>query len=122
MWLSVVERLDWDVRVANGVRAALAERLYAGQDVFCRQCPDRLDCPRRAGQAHALFRRQHRLVTTRQGRPPVTGFPGPTLPTVEAGIADRKAWLTDQAKVRVYEVLGERPKAVAIMERRLLWE
>ncbi len=32
----------------------------------------------------------------------------------------RVAWLTQWSKVRAYEVLGERPKAVTIMERWLL--
>jgi hypothetical protein len=30
------------------------------------------------------------------------------------------ATLTDDARVRAYEILGDRPKAVQIMERRLL--
>jgi hypothetical protein len=41
---------------------------------------------------------------------------------VEAGVEERVARLTDYAKVRAFEVLGERPKAVAIMERRILAE
>jgi hypothetical protein len=40
--------------------------------------------------------------------------------TVEAGIGDLVAWLTDWSRVRAFEVLGERPRAVAIMERRIL--
>jgi hypothetical protein len=39
---------------------------------------------------------------------------------VEAGVEERVPWLTDQARVRAYEALGDGPKAVAIMERRIL--
>jgi hypothetical protein len=34
--------------------------------------------------------------------------------------AERVATLTDDARVRAYEILGDRPRAVEIMERRLL--
>jgi hypothetical protein len=35
-------------------------------------------------------------------------------------VADRVTTLADDARVRAYEILGDRPKAVEIMERRLL--
>ena len=35
-------------------------------------------------------------------------------------VADRVARLVDDARVRAYETLGDRPKAVQILERRLL--
>jgi hypothetical protein len=35
-------------------------------------------------------------------------------------VAERVATLTDDARVRAYEILGDRPRAVEIMERRLL--
>jgi hypothetical protein len=34
-------------------------------------------------------------------------------------VAERVAWLADDARVRAYEIMGDRPKAVAILERRL---
>jgi len=35
-------------------------------------------------------------------------------------VAERVARLADDALVRAYEILGDRPRAVEIMERRLL--
>jgi hypothetical protein len=35
-------------------------------------------------------------------------------------VAERVARLADDARVRAYEILGDRPRAVEIMERRLL--
>jgi DNA-directed RNA polymerase specialized sigma24 family protein len=40
--------------------------------------------------------------------------------SVTARVAERVATLADDARVRAYEILDDRPKAVAIMERRLL--
>jgi len=37
-------------------------------------------------------------------------------------VAERIATLADDARVRAYEILGDRPSAVAIMERRILAE
>ena len=121
MWLSVVDRLDWDVRVANGVRAALAERYYAGQDVLFADA--RTDWTAHVEQVERMRWFADAIGASARGKAAKRlRAAGPALPTVEAGVADRMAWLTDQAKVRAYEVLGERPKAVAIMERRLLRE
>ena len=35
-------------------------------------------------------------------------------------VAERVTRLTDDARVRAYEIMGDRPRAVAIMERRLV--
>lgn len=35
-------------------------------------------------------------------------------------VAERVTTLADDARVRAYEILGDRPRAVEIMERRLL--
>jgi hypothetical protein len=35
-------------------------------------------------------------------------------------VVERVTRLADDARVRAYEILGDRPKAVQIMERRLL--
>jgi hypothetical protein len=40
--------------------------------------------------------------------------------SVPARVAERVARLADDATVRAYEIMGDRPKAVEIMERRLL--
>ena len=41
-------------------------------------------------------------------------------PSIDMETDRNVRYVVDQAKVRAYEVLGERPKAVAIMERQLL--
>lgn len=121
MWLTAVERLDWDVRVANGVRAALAERYYAGRDVLFADALT--DWTVHGEQVERMHWFADTIGSSARGTAARRlGASGPALPTVEFGIADRMAWLIDQAKVRAYEVLGERPKAVAIMEHRLLRE
>jgi hypothetical protein len=40
--------------------------------------------------------------------------------SLTARVADRVARLVDDARVRAYETLGDRPRAVEILERRLL--
>jgi hypothetical protein len=118
-WFYAVDALERRVRVVDEARRTLAERFYAGHDVLFADAAtdwashveqvERLtwfadgirESPRGKAARRELARRQ----------PP---------PTVDAGVEELVAWLTDWSKVRAFEVLGERPKAVAIMERRIL--
>jgi hypothetical protein len=118
-WFSVVDRLERDVQVVNQMRVTLAERYYTGQDVLFADARTRwqehVDQVGRIkwladGIGSSLRGKAARRQRARR----------PALPTVKAGVEERVAWLTDWARVRAFEVLGERPKAVAIMERRLL--
>jgi hypothetical protein len=43
-----------------------------------------------------------------------------SVASVKERAESRASWLTDLARVRAYDVLGDHPKAVAIMERRIL--
>jgi hypothetical protein len=120
-WLWVVDRLDLDVRVATEVRATLAERYYAGQEVLFADA--RTDWEEHVETVERLTRLADAIGSSDRGKAARSaGSREPALPSVEARVVDRVAWLTDQAKVRAYEVLGDRPKAVAIMERRMLAE
>jgi len=120
-WLSVVDRLDRDVRVAAQVRANLAERYYGGHDVLFADAStdwaghvelvDRLKWFADAIGSSARGKTARRAHARRAA-----------LATVEAGVQEQVSWLIDQAKVRAFEVLGDRPKSVAIMERRILAE
>jgi hypothetical protein len=118
-WLSAVDRLDRDVQVMNQMRATLADRYYAGQDVLFANARTRWQghveqVDRIKGLADAIGSSSRGKVARRQRTR------RPALPTVQAGVEDRMASLIDHAKVRAYEVLGDLPKAVAIMERRIL--
>jgi len=42
--------------------------------------------------------------------------------SVTARVAERVEGLADDARVRAHEIMGDRPRAVEIMERRLLAE
>jgi hypothetical protein len=118
-WLSVVDRLERDVQVVDQMRATLADRYYAGHDVLFANARTRW-------QGHVEQVGRIKFLADGIGSPDRGKAArrqrarGPRVPSVGAGVEARVAWLTDWAKVRAFEVLGERPKAVAIMERRIL--
>lgn len=115
-WRTVVDRLGFEVRVEEDARATLQERYFGGYDVFFTDAQhawvEHVDLVGRLsnlGDTLSLPRGQ-----TKQGsRSERSG-------TVDELVAERAARLADDARVRAYEILGDRPRAVAIMERRLL--
>jgi hypothetical protein len=119
LWRPVVDRLSLEVRVENEARATLERRFFGGHDVFFAD----------ASQAWASH---VDMVDRLRGLAEIvvpTGGPKarPRRSTgTEAGgsvterVAERVARLADDARVRAYEIMGDRPRAVAIMERRLL--
>ena len=122
MWRSVVDRLDVDIRIEIEARATLEKRFYGGHDVLLADV--------RAEWAHYvdlverlswMAEAMHvpRTAKTRR-RPPGVVEAGASVP---ARVAARAETLADDARVRAYQVLGDRPRAVEIMERRLsrLW-
>jgi hypothetical protein len=118
-WFSVVDRLERDVQVMDQMRATLADCYFAGHDVLFADARTRwqghVDQVRRIkGLADDIGSSARGKAARRQRDR------GPSVPTVEVGVEAWVAWLTDWSKVRAFEVLGERPKAVAIMERRIL--
>jgi hypothetical protein len=118
MWRSVVDRLGADLRVENEARATLENRFFGGHDVFLSDVTERwashIDLIERlvglaedmpwTGRAKARLRRP-------TGVEPVA--------SAQERVAARAETLADDARVRAYEVLGDRPRAVEIMERRL---
>jgi hypothetical protein len=122
LWRSVVDRLGADLRVENEARATLEERFFGGRDVLLADVSERW-----AGHVDLI----ERLVGLAEDMPwtgtararlrrPTGIEPSASVPERAAARAETVA---DDARVRAYEVLGDRPRAVEIMERRLtrLW-
>jgi hypothetical protein len=117
LWWPVVDRLLLEVRVENEARRTLERRFFAGHDVlfadassawashaeFVERLASLADAMASIGRPMA---RPRRLTRTASG-------------SLTKRVAERVAVLADDARVRAYEILGDRPKAVQIMERRL---
>jgi hypothetical protein len=118
-WRTVVDRLSLDVRVANEARATLEGRFFGGHDVFFEDASqtwaEHVDMVERLASLSDAFATTGRSEGRRRGSKG-TDVGG----SVPERVADRVARLADDARVRAYETLGDRPKAVRIMERRLL--
>jgi hypothetical protein len=118
-WRSVVDRLDLDVRVANEARTTLAGRYYGGHDVLLADAA--MEWARHVDVVERL------KAFADDIRPPDPGRAARprrrrehSVASVKERAESRVSWLTDLARVRAYDVLGDHPKAVAIMERRIL--
>jgi hypothetical protein len=115
-WRTMVDRLSLDVRVENEARATLQRQFFGGHDVLFADAAsswaDHVDMVERqasladampsTGGQKARLRRSNLMAATR------------------ARVGDRVVRLVDDARVRAYEIMGDRPRAVEIMERRLL--
>ena len=111
-WRTLIDRLATDVRVETDARASLERQYLGGHDVLF------LD-------AATAWASHVEMVAGLARLAEITGVVEPTKPSrrrssvgdtrVEA-LADR---LADDARVKAYEILGERERAVSIMERRL---
>ncbi len=118
-WCTVVDRLSLDVRVENETRATLERRFFGGHDVLFADASA-------AWASHVDF--VERLASLADTMAPTSApKPRPRRSAVLAGsgslterVAERVAVLADDARVRAYEIMGDRPRAVQIMERRLL--
>jgi hypothetical protein len=118
LWRTVVDRLRLDVTVENEARATLQRRFFGGHDVFfadaAQAWADHVDLVER------LVSLADMLSTTKGPKPRRRSNrtdPGGSL-TERA--AERVVRLADDARVRAYEIMGDRQPAVTIMERRLL--
>jgi hypothetical protein len=117
-WRAVVDRLEVDVRVEDEARVRLERQYFGGHDVLFADAAaswtGHVDMVERlAGLAETM------LWTNRAKAPrrPPAGLD--VAGSVEDRVADRVKRLADDARVRAYETLGDRLKAVQIMERRL---
>jgi hypothetical protein len=118
-WRAVVDRLGVDVRVESEARATLERQFFGGHDVLFADAA--MSWASHVDMVERLVGLAEAMTWTDQAkaprRPPAGIEAGASL---EARVADRVARLADDARVRAYEILGDRPKAVEIMERRLL--
>jgi hypothetical protein len=118
VWRTVVDRMSLEVRVENEARATLERRFFGGHEVFFADVT----------QAWVAYVDMvERLVSLADALAPTGGSKARRRPNAADGsgsvterIADRGTRLADDARVRAYEIMGDRPRAVAILERRLL--
>ncbi len=117
-WRMMVGRLSRDARVESEARASLERRFFAGHDVLFADAAtswashgDMVE--RLASLADVLASTGGLMARTRRSTRTASG-------SLTERVRERVAALADDARVRAYEILGDRPRAVEIMERRLL--
>lgn len=117
-WRSVVDRLDVDMRVENGARATLERRYFGGHDLFLTDVgetwADHVDLVERLVNLAELLPPPAKRTTRRASSGTEISRP------IAERAAHRTTELADDARIRAFEIMGERERAVAIMERRLL--
>jgi hypothetical protein len=118
LWRSVVDRLMTELRVEAAARTSLERRYLAGHDVLFADAATAW-----AGYVEFVEHLGGRAEILAPGEPAKAGRrkpegsgPGDSLDAQAEALAGR---LADDARVKAYEILGERERAVAIMERRL---
>ena len=95
-------------------RAGLERRYFGGQDVLLP------DAGATWGEHVELVERLARLAEAIPAAEPHPRRPkGAGTPTIRDRVATLAGRLADDARVKAYEILGERDRAVTIMERRL---
>ncbi len=118
LWRTVVDRLSLDLRVEKDARTALQRRFFGGHDVFfadaAQAWSDHVELVERLVNLADLLATTAGPKPRRHSNQP---HPGGSL---TEPVAERVAKLADDARVRAFEIMGDRPRAVAIMERRLL--
>ena len=116
-WRGVADRLASDARVATEARKSLQERYFAGHDVLL------VDAAKAWGghvEQVAGLARMAEIVGSAEPAARARGIPrrGANA-AVDERVEALARRLADDARVKAYEVLGQRERAVAIMERRL---
>jgi hypothetical protein len=119
-WRSVVDRLDEDAQAATRARATLSQRYYGGHDVLFGDAAT--SWAKHIQTVERLKSLAETITYARKSASRPAGGRKRSRPSVQGEVDGRVSWLTQWSKVRAHEVLGERPKAVAIMERWLLRE
>ena len=110
-WRKAVDLLSTEVRVESGARAELERRYLGGHAVLF---PDAAA----AWAGHVAF--VERLLGLAEAIEPARPTRRPSGgETIAAQVEALATWLADDARVKAYEILGERERAVSIMERRL---
>jgi hypothetical protein len=116
-WRGLVDRLASDARVATEARQSLQERYFGGHDVLFVDAAQAW-----AGHVEQVERlaRMAEMVGSAEPAARARGIPRPRAnAAVDERVEAVARHLADDARVRAYEVLGDRERAVSIMERRL---
>ncbi len=115
LWRTVVDHLSLGIRVENEARVTLERRFLGGHQIFFADVGEtwagHVDLVQRLASLADLL-----AVPGRRGRAVGTKTGG----SVAERAALRTTELADDARVRAHEIMGDRERAVAIMERRLL--
>ena len=110
-WRTLVDRLVADVRVETEARAELERRYLGGHAVLF---PDAAAAW--AGHVELV----ERLAGLAEVAEPATSTRRPSGgESIKARVEALAIWLADDARVKAYEIVGNRERAVSIMERRL---
>ena len=118
-WRASVEELVRDVRVEQAARSALDETYFAGRSVlFAEVAEDWTRLGEQADRLDAIVETLREPFRTRAGfglRRVLPANPGLVATRARA----RAAELADEARIAAFEILGDRPRAIAIAELRL---
>jgi hypothetical protein len=110
-WRTLVDRLVADVRVETEARAELERRFFGGHPVLF---PDAAGAW--AGHVDFVERLLGLAEAIEPARPTRRPSGGESIKARVEALATR---LADDAWVKAYEIVGERERAVSIMERRI---
>jgi hypothetical protein len=118
LWWPVLDRLSLEVRVETGARATLERRFFGGHDVLFADASAAWASHVEMVERLASFAETMASIggPMARSRRATRTAPGGSL---SERVAERIATLADDARVRAYGILGDRPKAVRILERRL---
>ncbi len=111
-WHTLVDKLALDVRVEQAARTRLEQRYLAGHAVLFADAA--ADWAPYVAQVERLTRLADSLTSIEPRKPPRRA-----ADDEDALIGARADQLADDARVRAFGIIGERKRAVAIMERRL---
>ncbi len=110
-WHTLVDALGLDVRVEQAARTRLEQRYLAGHAVLFADAA--ADWAPYVAQVERLTRLADSMTSIGHGKPRRLAGEEDAL------IAARADQLADDARVRAFGIIGERERAVSIMERRL---
>ena len=113
-WRSAVDQLVMDVRVEAEARAKLEQRYFAGHQVLLSDAAAAW-----AGHVDVVERLERLAEIIVPASPAKPTRRQPTGGASAAQIDELTDRLADDARVKAYEILGERERAVTIMEHRL---
>lgn len=117
-WRSVVDRLTMDVRIEAEARASLERRYLGSHDVLFADVAT--DWTSHLELVNRLDDLAERIASVEPGTPArkMTGA-REARASFEGRVGALVTQLADDARVKAYEILGDRERAVRIMERRL---